>query len=300
MALNDTINKVRKDKGLSQQQVSKGYLSQSNYSKFENGNIEIPISSFIGILNNLNIGLEELLYIDNGYSYSEKEKIYRDFFRTPVNNRETLEHLILKCETFLADYPDQLVSFIHKICLILHNSLDQNDIYFNKKTAIYLLKIFSKKENLYEKDMYIINSIFFLFPIETAHLTMEYIETALEKYDDFHSINRLVVNLRLNYSLMLLKSESVSDALVQLEKTLPLTKKYKLSIQMGILYVRMGICYSNLNINLNTDFIQKGLNILEVLEENEVLGIMEIEILSYLKYERKKRQCKEKGNQIQL
>lgn len=281
MTLNDTIKKIRKNKGLSQQQVSRGYLSQSNYSKFENGNIEIPISAFIGILNNLNIGLEELLYIDNGYSYSEKEKIYREFFRTPVNNKETLEQLILKCETFLADYPDQLVSFIHKICVILCNSLEQNDIYFNKDTALYLLEVFSKKENLYEKDMYIINSIFFLFPIETAHLTMDYIEKTLEKYDDFHSINRLIVNLRLNYSLMLLKSECESDALVQLEKTLPLTKKYKLSVQMGMLYVRLGICYTNLNINLNTDFIQKGLNILEVLEEIELLKIMENEILMY-------------------
>lgn len=287
MVLYETIKKIRKDKGLSQQEVSSGYLSQSNYSKFEKGDIEIPFTTFIGILNNLNIGLEELLYIDNEYSYSEKEKIYREFFRTPVNNKKILENLILKCETFLDNYSDQLVSFIHKICVILNNSLEQNDIYFNKNTALCLLEVFSKKENLYEKDIYIINSIFFLFPIETARLTMEYIGTALEKYDDFHSINRLAVNLRMNYSLMLLKSGCETDALIQLEKALPLTQKYKLSVQMAILYIRMGICYNNLNIKLNTDFIQKGLNILEVLEEIEVLEIMEKEILNYLKYVRK-------------
>lgn len=281
--LNETIKKIRKDKNLSQQQVSKGYLSQSNYSKFENGMIEITATAFIGILNNLNIELEELLYIQNNYDYFERDKIYREFFRTPTKNKEELEELILKCERFLANYPDGHIAFINKLCMILLNSLEKNDSCLKDDIVHFSLEYFLKLDSLYIKDLYLINSVFFLFPIETAHLTMKYIETALNKYGDFQSINRIEVNLRLNYSLMLIKNCEDNEAINQLLKTIPLVKKYKLSIQMAILYIRLGICYNNLNIKAESPFIKKGLLILEALEENEVINYMKYEIQSYLK-----------------
>lgn len=283
--LSNTIKQVRIAKGLSQRAASKDHLSQGNYSKFENGTIEITAKALVGILKNLDIELEELFYINNGYKYSEKDQIYREFFRTPVNNLELLEKFVLKCERFLRNKneEDAVILFIHKISLFLIDSIKNNDIYFNKTQTQHLLDEFSKKEHLFIKDLYIINSVFFLFPIETAHLTMEYIETALKKYGDFHSINRVEVNLRMNYSLMLVKESLEEKALQQLKITLPLVKKYKLSVQMGILYIRMGICYKNLMLPMEFDYIEKGKAILEVLEETEVLMGMTNEINSYLK-----------------
>jgi transcriptional regulator with XRE-family HTH domain len=282
--LSNTIKQVRLMKGLSQKAVANGYLSQGNYSKFENGTIEIPASAMIGILNNLDLELEELIFIDNGYKYSEKERIYREFFRTPVKNQISLENLVTKCDNYLAHNTDTLIMFIRQISLFLIDSIKNSDIYFNKEQAKYLLGVFSKKEHLYIKDLYIINSIFFLFPIETAHLTMEYIETALKKYGDFQAINRMEVNLRMNYSLMLMKENLEEKALQQLNITLPLVKNYKFSVQMGILYIRMGICLQNLKKPAEIDYIKKGIAILEVLEETELLTSMTKEINLYLKY----------------
>lgn len=281
----NTIKQIRIAKGLSQKAVSKGHLSQGNYSKFENGTIEITAKSLIGILKNLDIELEELLYIDNGYKYSEKEQIYREFFRTPVNNQELLQKFVLKCDQYLGNISneDVLILFIKKISQFLIESIKKNNIYFNKEQAQHLLDEFSKKEHLFIKDLYIINSIFFLFPIETAHLTMDYIETALKKYRDYQSINRVEVNLRMNYSLMLVKENLEEIALQQLKLTLPLVQKYRLSVQMGILYTRMGICYNNLKIPVELDYIKKGISILDVLEEKEVLMGMKNELNCYLK-----------------
>lgn len=283
--LSNTIKQIRLSKGLSQKTVSKGHLSQGNYSKFENGTIEITANSFVGILKNLDIELEELLYIDNGYKYSEKEQIYREFFRTPVNNQELLKKTALKCDQYLKSInnEDELVLFIKKISQFLIDSIKNNNIYFNKEQAQHLLKEFSKKEHLFIKDLYIINSVFFLFPIEIAHLTMDYIDTALKKYGDYQSVNRIEVNLRMNYSLMLLKEDLEEMALQQLNKALPLVKLYKLSVQMGILYIRIGICYNNLKTPVEVDYIKKGIAILEVLEEAELLASMTLEINRYLK-----------------
>ena len=283
--LSNSIKKIRIAKGLSQIAVSKGQLSQGNYSKFENGTIEITAKALIGILKNLDIELEELLYIDNGYRYSEKEQIYREFFRTPVNNLDLLQKFIFKCDQYLKNInnEDTLILFIKKISQFLSESIKNNNIYFNKEQSQHLLNEFSKKEHLFVKDLYIINSIFFLFPIETAHLTMNYIETALKKYGDFQSISKVEVNLRMNYSLMLVKENLEKEALQQLKIALPLVKKYKMGIQMGILYIRMGICYNNLKIPVELDYIKKGTAILEVLEETELLVGMTNELNNYLK-----------------
>lgn len=283
--LSNSIKKIRIAKGLSQKAVSKGQLSQGNYSKFENGTIEITAKALVGILKKLDIELEELLYIDNGYRYSEKEQIYREFFRTPVNNLDLLQKLIFKCDQYLENInnEDTLILFMKKISQFLSESIKNNNIYFNKEQSQHLLDEFSKKEHLFVKDLYIINSIFFLFPIETAHLTMNYIETALKKYGDFQSINKVEVNLRMNYSLMLVKENLEQEALQQLKIALPLVQKYKLGVQMGILYIRMGICYNNLKIPVELDYIKKGTAILDVLEETEVLVGMTNELNNYLK-----------------
>ena len=134
------------------------------------------------------------------------------------------------------------------------------------------------KESLFIKDIYLINSLFFLFPIDTADITMKYINRALKKYGDFQSINLIHINLHLNYSLMLIKNKSEDKALAYLQEILPLTKKYKLGVQMGINYIRQGICYENLKYNMDFDYLNKGLNILNALEETEIIELMKNEI----------------------
>ena len=279
--LHKMIKDIRINKGLSQKAVAEGYLSQSNYSKYENGIIDIPVNTFIGILDNLNISLEEVLFIHNGYKYSQKEEIYRDFFRLPINSLDTLEQFILRCNTYLETKYDPFISYIHEISTILKEAIIHHDIYYAKNIATNLLKQFNKKNTLYEKDLYLINSIFFLFPIETANYTMEYIESVVEKYGEFNSIYRIFVNLQMNYSLMLIKEKKYAKAINTLEKTLPLTKKYRMIAQMAVLYIRLGICQGNLAIQSETDFIQKGLTILDVIEEHALLEIMNLEVEKY-------------------
>lgn len=276
------IKKIRIDRGLSQKDVAEGHLSQSNYSKYENGKIDIPINTFIGILDNLNINLDEILYIHNGYKYSPKEEIYRDFFRLPINNLDTLEQFISRCTTYLETKKDPFILYIHDISVILKEALMHHDIYYAKKIASNLLKKFNKNNTLYEKDLYLINSIFFLFPLETANYTMEYIEGVVEKYGEFNSMYRIFVNLRMNFSLMLIKENQFTKALTILEKTLPLTKKFRMTAQMAVLYIRIGICKKNLAIETETDYIAKGLNILDVIEEHDLLEIMNVEVKKYL------------------
>lgn len=284
MLLSNAIRDIRLLKGMTQKEVSFSYISQGNYSKFENSTADIPSTALIGILNNLNVELEEVLYIANGYSYSEEESLYREFFRFSITNKKLLGEFITKCENYLKVKDDSTITSLHQISLFLLETFQNNDIFFNKKQALHFLKIFSNKEHLFIKDLYIINCIFFLFPIDVAHLTMEYINKSIKKYKDFHSINRIEVNFRINYSLMLIKEHLEDIALQQLDIILPKVKNYKMHYQMAIISIRKGICLKNLgHCEDGNNSIQKGLLILEILEEHDLYINMEKEVEKYLK-----------------
>lgn len=284
MLLSNAIRDIRLLKGMTQKEVSFSYISQGNYSKFENSTADIPSTALIGVLNNLNVELEEVLYIANGYSYSQEESLYREFFRFSITNKKLLEEFISKCENYLKVKDDSTITLLHQISLFLLEAFQNNDIFFKKKQALHFLKMFSNKEHLFIKDLYIINCIFFLFPIDVAHLTMEYINKSIKKYKDFHSINRIEVNFRMNYSLMLIKEHLEDIALQQLDIILPKVKNYKMHYQMAIISIRKGICLKNLgHCEDGNNYIQKGLLILEILEEHDIYLNMEKEIKRYLK-----------------
>lgn len=282
MFLSNAVRDVRLLKGMTQRDVSEGIISQGTYSKFEKGTADIPTQALIGILNNLNIDLEEVLFIANGYSYTEEEKLYREFFRFSVTNTISLEEFIYKCEKYLEVRNESTIAFLHQISKFLLEAFRNEDIYFNKSQALHFLDFFSNKEQLFIKDLYIINAIFFLFPVEVAHLTIEYVEKSLKKYKDFQSINRIEVNFRLNYSLMLIKDKLEDKALQQLDLLIPKVKSFKMHYQMAIVYIRKGICLHNLNQKEEgADYIQRGLLILETIEEHELYSHMQKEINKY-------------------
>lgn len=147
-----SLKKIRESKGVSQAQIAFGALSQSNYSKFENGLIDINSAAFIKILDNLDIGLDELLFITNGYNYSEKENIFRTFFRSPVNDINTLKKVKLDCEQYLNGHKDNIISVIDKNCESLIYSIDKGDVDAAKSIAEDLLKEFKDKESLFIKE----------------------------------------------------------------------------------------------------------------------------------------------------
>lgn len=278
----ETIKKIRLDKGMSQKDASKGYLSQSNYSKFENGIIDIPITAFQGVLSNLHMTLEEVLYIQNDYTYSTAEQLFREFFTTPVHNLTSLNRLIDKCEVYLEKTNDAFIDLICNVCHVLKENILQDDIYSARTKAKFLLQHFNKRDTLYEKDIYLISTVFFLFPLETARLTIEYVENAIERYGEFNAVRKIYANLYTNYGLMLMKEGFYKDAISAFEKALPVIQKYKLTIQLGVVYTRIGICATNLNIPLYSDYINKGVQILEITEEVEIAQIMKEEIAKYL------------------
>lgn len=89
--LGNTLKKIRISKGITQKEVAQHTsISQSNYSKYEMGKIDISTTILISILDYFDISLQEFIFLCNEYGLSEKEKILHQFFNVPFHQKGEL------------------------------------------------------------------------------------------------------------------------------------------------------------------------------------------------------------------
>ncbi|MBP2098955.1 helix-turn-helix domain-containing protein [Enterococcus rivorum] len=76
MLVGEILKKIRLDKGMTQEEVSKGIISRSHLSDLENSNYYCSYDKFLRILNRLNISMMEFEnHLNNSYFY-KSEMIY--------------------------------------------------------------------------------------------------------------------------------------------------------------------------------------------------------------------------------
>lgn len=73
-----TMKSIRKQKGLTQKELYTGVVSKSFYSDFEADKYSITVEKFQGLLQNLNISIEEFLYFHNQMELSDTQKLEKD------------------------------------------------------------------------------------------------------------------------------------------------------------------------------------------------------------------------------
>ena len=72
-----TLRQIRESLNISQNKISDGIMSQSNYSKVEKGEIDIPFSKMIDLLNRLGMTVDEFLYIHRDYTKNPGTQLKR-------------------------------------------------------------------------------------------------------------------------------------------------------------------------------------------------------------------------------
>ncbi len=63
-----TLRKIRQNLQITQVEISSGIMSQSNYSKMEKGEIDVPFAKMVELLNRLGMTVNEFLFIHNDYT----------------------------------------------------------------------------------------------------------------------------------------------------------------------------------------------------------------------------------------
>jgi len=275
-----TINTIRQNKGYSQDYVSEGSLTQGAYSKFENLNTGIRINTFKELLSKLEISHDEFEFIHNGYEYNVRDQLLNRLFDLSYNNRENLEQLLAEVTKYLKVKNDMVIENLSKICEALLLLSETGKIEQARIPIKEVWESLSKRNHFYILDLYFINSILFLFPLETALEIRQFAFRSIDRYKDFQNIERIKINVSINIMLLLMKEERFKEALYETTHIIDLCKKHRDYLRLAISYVRKGICLNRIDTS-GEIWIMKGKNMLLALEEYKIIEIIEDEIRTY-------------------
>lgn len=280
--IGNTIKRIRINKGYKQKYLIENEITQGAYSKIENKTLTITLKSMKHILKRLELTFEEFFFIQNGFNYDKRDEIFQRYVEVFSNNHFGIDELINDCKTFLKSHPnDQLIENILVILTGLKNLVETNDYDKAIKIVKPIWDELSNREELYLTDLYLLNGILFIFPLETALQIKKFAFRHIDKYKNFRTVSRLKINMNLNLSLLLMKNSNFQDALNLLLEIIPICKDRQMYLHLSICYIRKGICLINIGNSNGEKWINKGESILSSLDEIDLLKTVEKEVNNF-------------------
>lgn len=226
-----TFKKIRRSKNISQKFISDKAISQSEISKFENGELMLRANEFIQLISRLNITPNEFIYIMNDYMPSKITKISTQLsYNNRLGNLEQLQKLLSiineECEY------NSNIALIHikiitqAMIKILENKNLQNGYeearILLKPIKDYLLKV--DTWTLYEITL-IINTLF-LFDIDYVKQLSNIIKKNIQNYINYPESHDKMIYLFINLSQYFLDYKKYQDSWDSIEQAYMLAKKY--------------------------------------------------------------------------
>lgn len=267
-SLGFTLKKIRKNKNYTQKFVTDGVIGQSAYSKIERGVIDPSISTFRDILRRLDMGEEEFRYL-MGEELNEREELIQAFFLQNYNDQTTLEKINERVKHYLIDNNDYLLQDISYICEALILIIENRDY---KQANIFANKVWNrlaKYDRWYLMEFRLLNSILFVFPIESV---LEIADRMNNQLKDFNSRESRVIlnNLQINISLVLIRNSAYDSALTHLNDLSQRFREERNYYLLAIVYMRKGIALSLLKNPEANIFLEKALRLVEAFDEKDL------------------------------
>lgn len=245
MEMGETFKRIRENKGYTQENVSKGIITQGAYSKFESNQSEINANTYIHILNKLHMDAAEFFFIGNGYQYTLNQKIIQRFFSLPYNDLNQLLKIHEELQGYLNSDEDVLIQDISIICEALISLVQTNDIAKSQKVVAPVWDRLSKHHQWYLSDFRIINVLLYLFPVDTAIEVTRNMLNRLQEYSGFRDTRQLKFTYRINLSLLLIKSQDYQGALNVIQDTIARFRQCMPHESLALCFSRKAICLHN-------------------------------------------------------
>lgn len=283
MNVGKVFKEIRENKGYSQRYMSKNILNQSSYSKFEKKPIDITTLKYIYLLEKLDMEHEEIQFIANNYNYKSKARLIKIFFNLNHNDENSLEVIKKEAQDYLISNDDKLIKDIVSICKGLIILAKTNDIQLARNYVNKVWNRLEKFDSWYFTELSLINTILFIFPIETAINITEKALKQLERYQKYDGSEKLIFNFQFNLVLLLLDNKHYEIGLKVVDDVILLCKRNRFYYQLAICYARKGIFLTNLKKNNSNLFYQKSFQLLNVIEEDDIKSEVKKEIDHYTK-----------------
>lgn len=270
---------IRKSKGLSQQEVCGDRLSRTSLLKIENCQSIPNFEHMVYLLNQIDMSLDEFIYICNLYQPSERQSLIievNNLLGTPDISK--IQELVQRCNNCLAKEDDVPIKNLRNV-LEMFQWIRTNGI--QKKNPEYqklVLKIWEpleRRDSWYISDFRLLNAILHHFPIDCLQKITQHIFRNLEKYKDYCNIKRDQITLLVNLSTVFIKYGHLRECEEILVKLLKLCKEMKSYDDFGLCQIRLGICRGD------SSLIEKGRQLLILCEEKDLLQAVDLEIERY-------------------
>lgn len=261
--------KIRKSKGLSQNEVCGTSISRTTLSKFENNKLSPSYDTMVYMLLQIDMSEEEFQFVCNDFSYDLRDEIITLFFRQ-TSNLETAQlfRLLEKGNKYLKTADDifirNLMKIIQSLTLLTNDQIEQIDC-LPKIIISDVWSKLSKMDEWYYSELRLINSFMYYFPIETVLSFLPKLLETVEKYEKFTPMITIRLSILLNVGLLLIQNNHKEVAIPLLKEAIDLGKEAKRYDYLSIAKVRYAICIDDYKIAC------EGFLLLEMTEENDIL-----------------------------
>ena len=270
---------IRQSKGLTQEEICGDMLARSTLARIESGQVIPKFDTFIFLLQQINMSLEEFEYICNVYQPSERQKLL-NIANNNLSITDNTELLSLKqqCQEYLQTHHDiPIQQLLDRLTVTIHIREfggESKDTTFQETTQ-KIWHYLEKQNTWYQNDFKLLLTILYHFPLETLKTITLKILTNLVKYTDLYNIKPLQLTLLTNLASIYLDNHQTKECETFSLEALKLAKELKRYDFLGIAQVRLGICRDD------NSLIDKGMSLLHLTEEEKVFEALEKEVAKH-------------------
>ena len=248
MELGAFIKEIRIQKGISQAAACINATSQSNYSKFELGKIEISANSLFTIINNLDLSLDEFVLLYEVEFKDETNELITNFFRLSSNQPNELKELRNKALLYQRGLKKDNPTLQNIIQLSYGLEIIALEEDYGKAISIALpiWEDLGKRDRWYIREITLLNNILYIFPFNTAEEIVKRSLRTLETYRDNNYITSLKLNFLINISLLSIKKKDFIKAKKYLNLSIQRSNNISIVLHKKISQMRLAYCKANL------------------------------------------------------
>ncbi|MCY7171135.1 helix-turn-helix domain-containing protein [Streptococcus gallolyticus subsp. gallolyticus] len=270
---------IRQSKGLTQEEICGDMLARSTLARIESGQVIPKFDTFIFLLQQINMSLEEFEYICNVYQPSERQKLL-NIANNNLSITDNTELLSLKqqCQEYLQTHHDiPIQQLLDRLTVTIHVREfggESKDTTFQETTQ-KIWHYLEKQNTWYQNDFKLLLTILYHFPLETLKTITPKILINLVKYTNLYNIKPLQLTLLTNLASIYLDNHQTKECETFSLEALKLAKELKRYDFLGIAQVRLGICRDD------NSLIDKGMSLLHLTEEEKIFEALEKEVTKH-------------------
>lgn len=269
-----TLRKIRESLNISQSKISESFMSQSNYSKVENDEIDISFLKMMDLLENLGMTVDEFIYIHDNYRKNPNRLLNRMNQIQPGDRKKIIENVDeLKAIVNPTQREEEILAIFEAI-----DSISNNDYQTANEQVFMIWDRLKKHDTWYLHDIRLINSILHLFPIDTTGSIVKLALNRLKDYENLGNTSKLSANLQINYLLLLIKNRKYETALDIVDNLVRFSIDHQLYRHLAASYVRKGIILESLKSSNSSEWYKKGFKVLEVTNNQKMIEELKKEI----------------------